>query len=91
MEGKIWKEKHYPYNFTSNHQTFTVTRILNERERVPHPDFVNNVSFVMFLICHTNNYSLFDVIREATTTMDLQVTTQSLLRLKLVEVASSQQ
>ncbi|KAF3550620.1 hypothetical protein DY000_02003214 [Brassica cretica] len=42
MEGKTWKEKHSPYNFTSNHQTFTVTRILNERECVPHPDFVNN-------------------------------------------------
>ncbi|KAG2297487.1 hypothetical protein Bca4012_003292 [Brassica carinata] len=37
-----WKEKHSPYNFTSNHQTFTVTRILSERECVPHPDFVNN-------------------------------------------------
>ncbi|KAF8106519.1 hypothetical protein N665_0138s0009 [Sinapis alba] len=30
------------YNFTTHHQTFTITRILSERERVPFPDFVEN-------------------------------------------------
>ncbi|KAG2286787.1 hypothetical protein Bca52824_046391 [Brassica carinata] len=35
MEGKV-----STYNFTAHHQTFTITRILKEHERVPVPDFV---------------------------------------------------
>ncbi|KAL0876033.1 hypothetical protein Bca101_025738 [Brassica carinata] len=30
------------YNFTANHQTFTVSRIIDERDRVPLPGFVEN-------------------------------------------------
>ncbi|CAN6826258.1 unnamed protein product [Brassica oleracea] len=32
------------YNFTANHQTFTISRIMNERDRLPRPDFVPNVT-----------------------------------------------
>ncbi|XP_009119191.1 uncharacterized protein LOC103844164 isoform X1 [Brassica rapa] len=31
-----------PYNFTVNHQTFTVSRIINEVERAPAPEFVDD-------------------------------------------------
>ncbi|KAL0873902.1 hypothetical protein Bca101_023607 [Brassica carinata] len=31
------------YNFTANHQTFTISRINSVDDRVPHPEFVDNV------------------------------------------------
>ncbi|CAN6911810.1 unnamed protein product [Brassica oleracea] len=33
-----------PYNFSGKHQTFTVSHILDERERAPLPDFVADAS-----------------------------------------------
>ncbi|KAG2238920.1 hypothetical protein Bca52824_089780 [Brassica carinata] len=30
------------YNFTANHQTFTISRINSVDDRVPHPEFVDN-------------------------------------------------
>ena len=51
MEGKTYtfQVRVTSYNFTVNHQTFTVSRIINEVKRAPAPDFVNDVStmFVM--------------------------------------------
>ena len=46
------------YNFTVNHQSFTVSRIINEIECVPAPDFDDNVSrmcIMMFLYWHRND------------------------------------
>ncbi|CAN6977247.1 unnamed protein product [Brassica rapa subsp. trilocularis] len=44
MEGKpyTFQVRVTPYNFTINHQTFTVSRIINEVERAPAPDFVDD-------------------------------------------------
>ncbi|KAF8049881.1 hypothetical protein N665_2102s0004 [Sinapis alba] len=44
MEGKTYtfQVRVTAYNFTANHQTFTITRILKERERAPLPGFVDN-------------------------------------------------
>ncbi|RID77832.1 hypothetical protein BRARA_A00711 [Brassica rapa] len=42
MEGKTFQVRVSSYNFTAHHQTFTITRILKEHERVPVPDFVVN-------------------------------------------------
>ncbi|CAN7094816.1 unnamed protein product [Brassica rapa subsp. narinosa] len=44
MEGKpyTFQVRVTPYNFTVNHQTFTVSRIINEVERAPAPDFVDD-------------------------------------------------
>ncbi|WZZ47876.1 hypothetical protein YC2023_044135 [Brassica napus] len=44
MEGKTFtfQVRVSAYNFTAHHQTFTITRILNEHERIPVPDFVVN-------------------------------------------------
>ncbi|KAL0706077.1 hypothetical protein Bca4012_072503 [Brassica carinata] len=44
MEGKTYtfQVRVSSYNFTAHHQTFTITRILKEHERVPVPDFVVN-------------------------------------------------
>ncbi|CAN7118990.1 unnamed protein product [Brassica rapa subsp. narinosa] len=46
MEGKTYtfQVRITSYNFTVNHQTFTVSRIINEVERAPAPDFVDDVS-----------------------------------------------
>ncbi|CAN7052481.1 unnamed protein product [Brassica rapa subsp. trilocularis] len=45
MEGKTFtfQVRVSAYNFTAHHQTFTITRILNEHERIPVPDFVVDV------------------------------------------------
>ncbi|KAF3605642.1 hypothetical protein DY000_02049983 [Brassica cretica] len=45
MDGKTYtfQVRVTAYNFTVNHQSFTVSRIINEIERVPAPDFVDNV------------------------------------------------
>ncbi|XP_033137007.1 uncharacterized protein LOC103841209 isoform X2 [Brassica rapa] len=44
MEGKTYtfQVRVTPYNFTVNHQTFTVSRIINEVECAPAPDFVDD-------------------------------------------------
>ncbi|CAH8329587.1 unnamed protein product [Eruca vesicaria subsp. sativa] len=44
MAGKIYtfQVRVSAYNFTPNHKTFTITRIISEGERVPQPDFCNN-------------------------------------------------
>ncbi|CDY22457.1 BnaC03g61700D [Brassica napus] len=44
MEGKTYtfQVRVTPYNFTVNHQTFTVSRIINEVERAPAPEFVDD-------------------------------------------------
>ncbi|WZY85328.1 hypothetical protein YC2023_031712 [Brassica napus] len=44
MEGKTYtfQVRITSYNFTVNHQTFTVSRIINEVERAPSPDFVDD-------------------------------------------------
>lgn len=34
------------YNFTANHQTFIISRILSEDDRVPRPEFVDDVSLI---------------------------------------------
>ena len=41
-----------PYNFTVNHQTFTVSRIINEVECAPAPDFVDDVSAIFVMVFH---------------------------------------
>ncbi|XP_013633254.1 PREDICTED: uncharacterized protein LOC106338940 [Brassica oleracea var. oleracea] len=45
MDGKTYtfQVRVTAYNFTVNHQSFTVSRIINEIERVPAPEFVDNV------------------------------------------------
>lgn len=30
------------FNFTANHQTFTISRIISQGGRLPHPEFVDN-------------------------------------------------
>ncbi|KAF3538300.1 hypothetical protein F2Q69_00024179 [Brassica cretica] len=44
MEGKSYtfQVKVGPYNFTANHQSFTISRILGEGERAPQPEFVDD-------------------------------------------------
>ncbi|KAG5387858.1 hypothetical protein IGI04_029399 [Brassica rapa subsp. trilocularis] len=44
MEGKSYtfQVKVGPYNFTENHQSFTISRILGEGERAPQPEFVED-------------------------------------------------
>ncbi|KAL0688251.1 hypothetical protein Bca4012_087928 [Brassica carinata] len=44
MEGKSYtfQVKVGPYNFTANHQSFTISRILGEGERAPQPEFVED-------------------------------------------------
>ncbi|CAF1917187.1 unnamed protein product [Brassica napus] len=44
MEGKTYtfQVRVTSYNFTVNHQTFTVSRIINEVERAPDPEFVDD-------------------------------------------------
>ncbi|CAG7900788.1 unnamed protein product [Brassica rapa] len=61
--------------FTANHQTFTVSRILSERDRVLQPAFVDNLRFME--------------CKEATFTMDMTtpMPSQYLLRWKLVDLA----
>ena len=61
MEGKTFtfQVRVSAYNFTAHHQTFTITRILNEHERIPVPDFVVNVR--MCLICFDHLLVLFDI------------------------------
>ena len=46
MEGKTYtfQVRVTSYNFTVNHQTFTVSRIINEVERAPAHDFVDDAS-----------------------------------------------
>uniref|UniRef100_M4CER9 Uncharacterized protein n=1 Tax=Brassica campestris TaxID=3711 RepID=M4CER9_BRACM len=36
---------------TASHQTFTITRIFYERDRVPLPDFVDNGTIMMVATC----------------------------------------
>ncbi|KAF3484966.1 hypothetical protein F2Q69_00052071 [Brassica cretica] len=64
MEGKTYtfQVRVTSYNFTINHQTFTVSRIINEVEGAPAPDFFDDVSavFVMVIrykcdICYGNS------------------------------------
>ena len=64
MEGKTYtfQVRVKSYNFTVNHQTFTVSRIINEVEGAPAPDFFDDVSavFVMVIrykcnICYGNS------------------------------------
>ncbi|WZZ36509.1 hypothetical protein YC2023_019910 [Brassica napus] len=45
MEGKTFtfQVRVNTYNFTAHHQTFTITHILTEHERVPVPDYVVDV------------------------------------------------
>ena len=52
MEGKTYtfQVRVTSYNFTVNHQTFTVSRIINEVERAPAPDFVDDVSAIFVMI-----------------------------------------
>lgn len=40
------------YDFSAAHQSFTVTRILEEHERLPLPDFVVNVSLGDIIMLH---------------------------------------
>lgn len=49
MEGKTFtfQVKVSPYNFTAQHQTFTITRILSRHEAPPVPDFVATVRTVL--------------------------------------------
>nr|VDD54429.1 unnamed protein product [Brassica oleracea] len=44
MEGKTYKfqVRVSSYNFTANHQTFTISRILSEGGHFPYPEFVDN-------------------------------------------------
>ncbi|CAN6925283.1 uncharacterized protein LOC106393717 [Brassica napus] len=44
LEGKSYtfQVKVGPYNFTANHQSFTISRILGEGERAPQPEFVED-------------------------------------------------
>ncbi|CAN6889720.1 unnamed protein product [Brassica oleracea] len=44
MEGKTYKfnVKVSAYNLTANHQTFKISRILSEGDRMPLPQFVDN-------------------------------------------------
>ncbi|RID59566.1 hypothetical protein BRARA_F02787 [Brassica rapa] len=44
MEGKTYtfQVRVSSYNFTANHQTFTISRILNECEREPQPAFIDD-------------------------------------------------
>ncbi|CAN6842248.1 unnamed protein product [Brassica oleracea] len=44
MEGKTYtfQVKVGPYNFTANHQSFTISRILGKGDREPQHDFVND-------------------------------------------------
>lgn len=52
MEGKSYTFQVgvTSYNFTPNHQTFTVSRIINVIDRVPAPDFVDNVSVMCIML-----------------------------------------
>lgn len=52
MDGKTYtfQVRVTAYNFTVNHQSFTVSRIINEIERVPAPDFVDNVSWMCIML-----------------------------------------
>ncbi|CAH8383692.1 unnamed protein product [Eruca vesicaria subsp. sativa] len=56
MVGKsfTFQVKVGPYNFTSNHQNFTITRILREGECEPRPDFSDNVS-ENYVLCQYYN------------------------------------
>lgn len=38
------------FNFTSKHQSFTVSRIISEHERAPLPAFVNDVSIFKVIV-----------------------------------------
>ncbi|KAL0864280.1 hypothetical protein Bca101_043398 [Brassica carinata] len=44
IEGKTYKfqVRVSPYNFTENHQTFTISRIISEGDRLPHPENDDN-------------------------------------------------
>ncbi|WZZ25979.1 hypothetical protein YC2023_009380 [Brassica napus] len=44
MEGRsfTFQVKVGPYNFTANHQSFTISRILSEGDREPQPDFADD-------------------------------------------------
>ncbi|RID61359.1 hypothetical protein BRARA_E00515 [Brassica rapa] len=56
MEGKkfTFQVRVNTYNFTAHHQTFTITHILTEHERVPVPDYVvDGGTMVMMPICRT--------------------------------------
>ena len=48
MEGKTFTfhVRVNTYNFTAHHQTFTITHILTEHERVPVPDYVVDVRMI---------------------------------------------
>lgn len=41
------------YKFTENHQIFTISHILREGDRFPHPEFIDNVSLIcdFFFVC----------------------------------------
>lgn len=77
MEGKSYtfQVKVGPYNFTANHQSFTISRILGEGERAPQPEFVEDVlllySPLPFLLCINLTFS-FD--RVVTMTMEMTTT-----------------
>lgn len=50
-----WRERHTKFqvrvsafNFTANHQTFTISRIISQGDRLPHPEFVDNLSLIQF-------------------------------------------
>ncbi|CAF1761992.1 unnamed protein product [Brassica oleracea var. botrytis] len=43
------------YNFTANHQTFTISRILNEPDRRPLHDFVTQVRLNLYSIIYDDN------------------------------------
>lgn len=60
MEGKTFnfQVRVRSYNFTTTHQTFTVSHIINEIGRVPAPDYDDNVS-IMFIILFTINLVMY--------------------------------
>lgn len=50
MEGRsfTFQVKVGPYNFTANHQSFTISRILSEGDREPQPDFADDVILLYY-------------------------------------------
>ncbi|CAH8385233.1 unnamed protein product [Eruca vesicaria subsp. sativa] len=63
MEGKTYTFQVWvsTYSFTANHQAFTISHILNERDRMSLPAYVDNVS-TMYILSLT--YSAATMIKE---------------------------
>lgn len=99
MEGKSYtfQVKVGPYNFTANHQSFTISRILGEGERAPQPEFVEDVILLYpplpFLLWINLTFSFYRVVT-MTMEMTMEMTTTVLawwdVRWRMVDVASPQ-